>query len=268
MVTIEILEEAARRGGEVLKNYFRQTIEVSEKANMHDVVTKADKESQQVVYDYLTSQMKDLNITDYGFIGEENLYSKGTYMFIIDPLDGTTNYAAGLDYYAVSIALLKDGDVILSVLYDVPRNKMISAQKGKGTYLDSKRLVLGDAELKNSIMLVTGSSDKQLRAESTEIIETLFPLLRNYRKLGAVVSDAAMLLDGVGHVLMCAGCRIWDISGAKLAIEEAGGVLTDFEGQPLKLHLDDVMYHYKVFAGKKNVLDQIQNTLSAVKKEG
>lgn len=247
---IPLLEEAARAGGDVLRKYFKETnLEISEKTNQHDIVTLADKEAQKVIIDILKLKSVDCGLDTFGIIGEEGVDIAGEYRFVIDPLDGTNNFAGQFEYFCVSIGLLKGSEPIAGVVYDVMKDVVYSAEKGKGAYKNGKKLVFrGDIPLEQSVVVATLSSRPDMRNKGLEFLGAFFPLVRTIRLFGAVALDLCRMADGAGNILTNFSCKIWDIAAAVLIFRESGGVVVTPNGSPLVMDPENAMYKYSLIA--------------------
>lgn len=137
MYMITILEKAARGAGGIVLSYFHKESHITRKTSHQNLVTEADTSSQAFIKKMITEAMIQRGISgnEIGFIGEENLETKGTkHTFIIDPLDGTNNFASGLDYFSISIAHVEDGAVKDGVIYWPSRDILYYAVAGKGAF--------------------------------------------------------------------------------------------------------------------------------------
>jgi myo-inositol-1(or 4)-monophosphatase len=187
-----------------------------------------------------------------GFLGEEGLDEKGTYTFIIDPLDGTTNFISGLAYFSVSIACLKNEEILCGVTYNPVTDTMYSAEKGKGATKTqagiTTPLQLVEAPLKMSNVNIYFSSNTEVRQKLFKIIEALFSEMRALRVWGSGTLELAQLAENLTNIVIYGKCGAWDVAVAKLLLQEAGGSLTDWQGVPLKLDLLDHDKTYQVLA--------------------
>ena len=132
---LDILKKAALEAGEIQKKYFRSAeLDVTHKTDHQNIVTKADKESQDIIEKTILFEMEKIGIdaSDVGFIGEEDLTSDGRHLFIIDPIDGTSSFASGIDYFCCAIAYAKDGELLAGCINRPITGDMYCAEKGKG----------------------------------------------------------------------------------------------------------------------------------------
>lgn len=243
---IDILEQAAREAGDVLLKFFQKELVTQEKGSHHNLVTEADIASQNKIKDSLLAGATKLGLAekDIGFIGEEQgMNSRAKYTFVIDPLDGTNNFSAGLDVFGITIALLEDEQITCGILYFPMKNELISAERGRGAFLKtskgSKKLSIEPAPMKTKMLGECTTSDAVRQTYLFAIRQKLLPLFLGNRVTGCMIYDFAQLVLNVFGAEYAYGPRLWDVAAGKLIIEEAGGVMVDFEGQELALNLDE-----------------------------
>jgi myo-inositol-1(or 4)-monophosphatase len=227
----EACAEAARRGGAVLRERFgaRRTIEY--KGGI-DLVTDADRASEAVLLDFIHRRFPGAAV-----LAEESGVSGGAHVpaalrFVVDPLDGTTNYAHGLPHFAVNVAVERDGALLASATLDPLRDELFLAATGAGATLNGERIGVSDArELRHSL-LCTGfpydiheEQDLPLR-----LFGAYLSRARAIRRLGSAAIDLAYLACGRFDGFWEMKLKPWDLAAGVLLVREAGGVATDFEG--------------------------------------
>jgi len=227
MLTIAV--KAARRAGSVINRATRNLdiVAVREKA-ANDYVSEVDHEAEQAIIRTLLEAYPDHSI----LAEESGAAGKSEYQWIIDPLDGTTNFLHGFPQYAVSIALSHKGIVTQAVIYDPSRNDLYTATRGRGAYLNETRLrVSKRAELKTSL-IGTGFPFRQF-----EHVDTYLAMFRDMikntagvRRPGAAALDLAYVAAGRLDGFWELGLSPWDIAAGSLLITEAGGLIGDLEG--------------------------------------
>ncbi len=196
-------------------------------------VTVVDKEIQNQLFRILSQKWPQ-----FGFIGEEMEHvdqvrvcrqSERGY-WVLDPLDGTTNFAAGFQFYGISLALVIEDNPVLAVVYDPIRDECFSAQKGKGAYLNGEKLFCsGDPRLENCIANI---DYKRLVGElAVQLVRA--PPYRSQRNLGSAVLEWCWLASGRFHLYLHGGQKLWDFSAGYLILRESGGVATSLSGLPL-----------------------------------
>ena len=186
-----------------------ENLQVSKKGPK-DFVTKTDKRVEKILIEELSKSKKN-----YSFITEETgkIINKNNNVFwIIDPIDGTTNFLHGIPHFAISVALQKDGDIIIGLIYDPIKNEIFYAERNNGSYLNNSRVRVSN---KTDI-------EECLFASNNEGVKSIYPKL-NLRNTGCAALDLAYVgcgrLDGYFHNLI----NLWDIAAGKIIIEEAGG---------------------------------------------
>ena len=222
---------AARAGGEVALASWRNVPpgEISEKQK-NDFVTHVDRESEERI----VSRIRE-SFPDDAFLGEEGGRrdsAPGSRTWIIDPLDGTSNYISGFPFWSVSIAAREGSRLVAAAVWDPLRQEMYAAERGAGAFRNSERIRVSDRPGLDAAFLATGfpfrSRDKIDLYLS--VFRELFLHARAIRRAGSAALDLAMVAAGVFDGFFEFRLAPWDIAGGALLIEEAGGRLTDFSG--------------------------------------
>jgi myo-inositol-1(or 4)-monophosphatase len=221
------------------------------KSNMHDLVTEVDKGSERLIRNLIGT-----HFPDHSFLGEEGVEpgpeasakalerkSGAEYLWIVDPIDGTTNYVHRFPFYSVSIALAYRGKVIVGVVYDPERDELFVAERGKGAYVHGKRMkVSGEPELRQSLVATGFPADHKLALPANlRQIQALAPQVRNLRIAGSAALHMAYVAAGRLSGFWEAGLNAWDLAAGSLLVEEAGGRLTDQNGEPYHLGVRNVV---------------------------
>lgn len=231
MLTIAI--KAARRAGGVINRAARNldVLAVREKA-VNDFVTEVDKESEQaIIRTLLEAYPKHSILAEES--GASNTETKSEYQWIIDPLDGTTNFLHGFPQYAVSIALSHRGVVTQAVIYDPGKNDLFTATRGAGAYLNDTRIRVSKRQQLKSAMVGTGFPFKEHK-HIDAYLAMLRDLMQNtsaVRRAGSAALDLAYVAAGRLDAFWEIGLAPWDIAAGALLITEAGGVVSDLEGK-------------------------------------
>jgi len=252
---LSIMKKAAIEAGEIQKKYFRKDgLDVTNKTDHQNIITIADRESQDVIKKTILESLlqKGISTQDIGFIGEEDLNTPvAKHMFVIDPIDGTSNFASGLDYFCSSIAYFLDGKLTAGLIYRPILNDLYFAELGKGSYLlrNGKETKLQILDLESKNQLIISNLWKTFHEKTIDIVDSLLPNYRGARILGAIALDIVLVAENiVGLTIGDIGPWIWDLSAAKLIIEEAGGGLYDWNGDLIKLDISNRMIQYPVLA--------------------
>lgn len=265
---ITILEHAAREAGATALSYFHKESQISHKNNTHqNLVTCADTESQKKIQEIIISKLTQsgINPSDIGFIGEEQLETKNAkHMFVIDPLDGTGNFASGLDYFCTSIAHFESGVLMNSVVYWPTRNILYCAQKGKGAHKKNGGganipMQVTDASLKNTLVLMYLSAIPKYFERTAYAIEQISSSIRGIRLYGSTCLDVAHVADSENsaHLLVNSHLYLWDLAGALLILEEAGGVCYDFSGNKVVIDINSSKREFEAVAGHPHIVKAI-----------
>lgn len=230
---LELAVRMAREAGKIHLTYFRGgDLAIRTKSNVSDVVTRADRESEALIVRMIAERFPD-----HAVLGEEGGTrgdAHGEWLWVVDPLDGTTNYSQGLPLFTVSIALQYRGETIVGVVYAPYLNELFTATKGGGAYLqyasrEPERLRVGEKQTLATSVIATGFPyDKDVNPDNnSDNVARIIPYVRDVRRLGSAAYDiscvAAGLLDGYWELAL----HEWDVCAAELILAEAGGVVCD-----------------------------------------
>lgn len=202
---------------------------VEQKQNFSDLVSYVDKEAEKLIINRLEGL-----IPEAGFITEEGMadFKGEVYNWVIDPLDGTTNYLHRLPVFSTSIALLKGKKEILGVVYEINLDECFSAIYGGGAYLNGTPIRVSETESLDESLIATGfpysSFDKM--PQYLRIINHLAERTHGIRRLGSAAVDLAYVACGRLEGFFEFGLKPWDMAAGALIVNEAGGVVTDFQG--------------------------------------
>ncbi|UZN23448.1 inositol monophosphatase [bacterium 3DAC] len=229
MNLINLAIDAALKGGQVAKTYFRKPLEYRQKSP-DDFVSEADVAVEQTIREIL------LTAEGIGWHGEETGESGDRAKYwLVDPIDGTANFIRGVPIYAISIALM-DGNVpTLGVIYFPEREELFYAEMGKGAYMNGKPIkVSGRTKLEGSI-IATGFPfrKKHLFDGYTRVFTTLYPYIGDLRRMGAAAIDLAYSAAGIFDGFFEFGLSPWDIAAGILLVKEAGGSVYTFAGSDI-----------------------------------
>lgn len=226
-VLAEALEPVVREAGDIIVSYFKGATTRDYK-NDGSFATQADIESER----FLIKRLKDL-LPGAGFFAEESGEIEGNeYCWVIDPLDGTNNFAQGIPYFCSSVALTKNKKPILGLIFNPLQNEMFIAIQGKGAFLNGSRLTISPAkEIDKSIAIFAFPYEENLAF--FKIVCTLEKRMYTSRILGAAALDQAYCAAGRADLVLFAGLSWWDVAAGMLLIEEAGGAVAQFDGSPI-----------------------------------
>jgi len=236
---LEFAMQLARSvGGEIAKKADRHK-HISFKGEV-DLVTQFDREAQRMILKSLKN-----NYSDFGVLSEEDINEETDrpVKWIVDPLDGTTNFAHGLPIWAISIALEVQGDIVLGVVYDPNRDEMFSSSEKGGAYLNGRRIRVSTTGKLEHSLLVTGFPYDIRKSKKNNLLEfsTFAVRARAVRRLGSAALDlcytACGRFDGYWELKLSP----WDQAAGSLILREAGGRITDFVGQKFTIYGDEVL---------------------------
>lgn len=227
MDVIELSSEVANFIGKESKNFDKNKIEHKNSSN--NLVSYVDKEAEKK----LVKALKVI-LPGSGFLAEEGTSSEGSteYRWIIDPLDGTTNFTHGLPPFAVSIGLVKGDKIILGVVHEVSKMECFSATEDGPATCNGKEIRISGTQSLNESLLATGFPyyhfDK--REEYLSIIKTFLEITHGVRRLGSAATDLAYVACGRMDGFFEYNLNPWDVAAGSLIVERAGGIVSDFKG--------------------------------------
>ncbi len=232
--------KAALMAGNKLKEKLTLVSEEIKYKGVVDLVTQADLESEKIIVEEISHAFPK-----HDFLSEEGSEKKtnSTYLWLIDPLDGTTNYAHRYPIFSVSIALQFEGEVILGVVFDPNLNELFLAEKGEGAFLNGKLIKVSDVDCLNNSLLITG-----FPYSIREKPEHIFDYFKNFtlkaqgvRRCGSAALDLCSVASGRIDGFWEVGLKPWDTAAGSLILKEAGGTLTKFDGSPFDIFFPQVL---------------------------
>lgn len=258
---LNIMVQAATKAGRSLSKDFGEVenLQVSIKGPA-DFVSNADKRAEQIVFE----ELKKARPT-YSFLGEEGTEVKGTdgqHRWIVDPLDGTTNFLHGVPMFAVAIALERGDEIVASVIYNPVMDELYTAEKGGGAWLnDRKRLRVANRRHLADALVVTGINSRGRPADLHQLkqLAHVTPAVAGIRRTGSASTDLAWVAGGRFDAYWEAGLAPWDVAPGLLMIKEAGGTISDQAGKP------GAIWSGNVLAGNEAIHGQLSKLLQSVK---
>lgn len=226
---LNIAINAAHIAGDVVRQELHKvaSIPVMRKAR-HDYVSEVDKASEQQI----VREIKRYH-PDHAFLGEEGgEQGESDHVWIIDPLDGTSNYLHGMPHFGISIALQIRGRTEHAVVYDPMRDEMFSASRGGGAHLNNTRIRVSDRPTLDTAIIATAFPFRQrgLMSTYTGIFSEVFKKVEDIRRYGAASLDLAWVAAGRMDAYFELGLKPWDVAAGALIVREAGGVVSNFDG--------------------------------------
>ncbi|AJC21964.1 inositol monophosphatase family protein [Pandoraea pulmonicola] len=255
---LNIAVKAARRAGTIINRASLDVdaIKVSKKQH-NDFVTEVDKAAEQAIIETLLQAYPD-----HAILAEESGEAHGKadseYQWIIDPLDGTTNFIHGLPYYCTSIALAHKGIVQQAVVYDPTRNELFTASRGRGAYLDGKRIRVSRRDRLADGLIGTGFPFRDLQGVENylKMFGTMTEHCAGIRRPGAAALDLANVAAGRMDGFFEQGLNPWDMAAGSLLITEAGGLVGNYTGESNFLFEGEILAaNPKIYAEMVRLLD-------------
>ncbi len=226
----KLIEIAKIAGGFLFEN-FKRDIKKIEKKSAFDFVSEIDLESEEIIKINLKKQFPEIP-----FIGEENIgksYESGVEKyFLCDPLDGTANYIRGIPNFAVSICLIEKNLPVIGVTYLPYFRDIYYGERGKGSFKNGKRIFSSKRRKTRECIIATGFPfrEKNLKENFSKIFLEIFDEIVDLRRMGSACQDLCYVAEGIFDGFFEYGLSPWDIAAGILMIEEAGGIVSDFEG--------------------------------------
>ncbi len=234
---------AAYEGGNVLRSYFGQKPEIRKKGAIN-LVTRADTESEKAIIETIRSRFPD-----HAILAEESGLDTGTHgsrsrnRWIIDPLDGTTNFAHELDFFSVSIAFERDGDVVIGVVLNPVNGELFSAAAGEGAFLNNHPITVSRSTSVQESLLATGFPYdlppvfQQLQSRFSTCLQNA----QGIRRLGSAALDLCYLACGRFDGFWEQDLHPWDTAAGLRIAEEAGARVTDFSNNAFSIGKDEIL---------------------------
>src|SRR3984885_1140379 len=242
-----VAEGIARQAGALLRNFYAQGVATEYKGDV-DLVTEADRASEQLIVEKLKAAFPS-----HGVYGEEGTRAglESEYRWYVDPLDGTTNFAHGFPAFCVILGLEKratglaadaDGELVAGVIYDPLRDEMFSVERGRGAWLNHRKISVSKTQKVQESLTATGSpSQKRHNSPNIHLYQQMTLRSHGVRRAGSAGLDLAYVvcgrLDGFWEFKL----NPWDTSAGYLLVEEAGGTVTHFDGSPFTLDSREVL---------------------------
>ncbi len=223
----EILLESVKEAGKFIKDHFNTDFIITNKEGNNNLVTEIDEQSEKIIRNIISTAFPD-----HGIIGEEYeaKHKDAIYQWIIDPIDGTVNFANGIPLCCVSIAIMKNEEIIMGAVYNPMMDELFFAEQGKGAYLNDQKIqVSSQKELKTSC-LVTGfpyffPENINITSVFSNLVEQGIPV----RRLGSAALDLCWVACGRFDGFWEFNLHPWDIAAGYLIVQEAGGKVSAFQ---------------------------------------
>ena len=256
--TRELCKTALKRGGKVILDHLGTSPKAVVKESISSVVTEADLASEKVILEILGNGSGRFNM-----ITEESGYMDhgSSYTWVVDPLDGTSNFAAGLPWFGVIIALFREQEPILGGMYLPVENQLYFTASGSGALKNNQTIQCTGSKTLSELLIAYSfdfSNDPGKTRSEMELMERLSKKVRNIRSTNALV-DLCYTADGRFGAAINQTTKIWDIAVSWLLIREAGGIVTDISGTDIEFNLsaDDFNHNYTIVASGSGIHKQI-----------
>jgi myo-inositol-1(or 4)-monophosphatase len=252
---LNIAIRAARAAGNIIASGFdNQTDLQTEAKGDNDYVTRIDKEAERAIIHKIK-----LSYPDHSFVGEEGGVVEGDndFKWVIDPLDGTTNFIKGIPHFAVSIALMHKGRLDQSVIFDPIRGELFTASRGAGAQLNGFRIRASKAKELSQTILATSFpfKNKVKLPQYLDSFNKIFMQAGDIRRSGSAALDLAYVASGRYDGYWESGLKPWDMAAGELMVRESGGLVTDFSGG------NDPMHKGEIVAGSPKVVQILVKNL-------
>ncbi|MGY1410272.1 MULTISPECIES: inositol monophosphatase family protein [unclassified Luteimonas] len=264
---VNVMVKAARAGGNVLLRHMHRldALNVVEKDRM-DYASEVDGLAEEAII----KELRRAN-PDYAILGEEGGAQKGNrgpsrYTWVIDPLDGTSNYLHGIPHWCVSLALCEGPEPLHAVVFDPLRNELFTASRGGGAQLNEKRIRVSERRDLSGAMLATGFAPRERKRIGAQLdcLKLLMAEAEDVRRTGSAALDLAWVAAGRCDAYFEGGVQAWDVAAGVLLVREAGGRVADFRGAATApMHIPGAATGRQLLAGNVKVTDALQKAIVA-----
>jgi len=255
----QLLIKALKEAGEIQQKNFNKVHHIEEKESISSIVTEVDFLCDKIITDIIRQAFPLHNILTEES-GLTNNHSR--YTWVIDPLDGTSNFAAGIPWFGVLIALFENNVPILAGAYLPIPDQLFIAEAGKGAFLNNRQLLIKDINLKNTLFSfsIDYCDDNAFLEKGLDLYRLIIKNARNTRSTNSLV-DFMMVAEGKFGGVVNLFTKIWDIAAPWLIIREAGGELRHLYDQELSFDLSEsgLLKNYPVIAGSFSILAELKN---------
>ncbi len=252
-IALEAISLSAEKLKKEYFNFSRKQVEIK---GRHEIITKHDLMSEKIIIKKIKEYFPDHHI-----LSEEqgDNQKKSDYLWIIDPIDGTTNFSIHNPLWSISLALLYKKEIILGIILAPILNELYIAKKNKGAFLNGKRIITPKANQKKIInTFCHGSTEKDIKRAIKYYTQQKLNHL-DCRQLGSATLELAYVATGRVDSIVIPGANSWDVAAGALIVKEAGGKITDFSGKKWSIESPDIL------ASNKNIHQNILNTIKKIK---
>jgi myo-inositol-1(or 4)-monophosphatase len=236
----ELIESLARKAGDTLMKHFRQDWSLlKERSTAKEAATRYDKELDRLIIE----EIKQYH-PHHSLLTEESghLQDDPDWLWIVDSLDGTGDFANFNPFFSVCLALMHQGELVLGAIYAPAIDEFCLAEKGKGAYLNGAKIRVSDvSDLGQSYILYCEGGDKD-RARTGGLLRRVYTQVTDIRKLGSAGLETAWVAAGKGEAYFTTRIEPWDVAPGVLLVQEAGGKVSDFQGNPWQPQTGDLLF--------------------------
>jgi len=247
----ELIENLARKAGDTLMKHSRQDWALlKERSTAKEAATKYDIEVDRLIVEGIKR-----HFTHHSLLTEESGFLQGDpdWLWIVDSLDGTGNFANFNPFFSVCLALMHQGELLLGAIYAPAVDEFYFAEKGQGAYLNGIEIQVSDvSDLSQSYILYCEGGDKN-RGRTGKLLHRVYPQVIDIRKLGSAGLETAWVAAGKGEAYFTTKIEPWDVAPGVLLVQEAGGKVSDFQGNPWQPQTSDLLFSNKKL--HKRILD-------------
>jgi len=239
----ELIESLARKAGDTLMKHFRQDWTLlKERSTAKEATTKYDKEVDRLIIKEIKR-----HYPHHSLLTEESgfLHDDPDWLWIVDSLDGTGDFADFNPFFSVCIALMHKSEILLGAIYAPAIDEFYFAEKGQGAYLNGVKIQVSDvSDLSQSYIFYCEGGDKD-RGRTGELLHKVYSRVTDIRKLGSAGLETAWVAAGKGEAYFSTRIEPWDVAPGVLLVQEAGGKVSDFQGNPWNPQTGDLLFSNK-----------------------
>lgn len=235
----KVAEKAARDAGKYILEHMGRLKEVSHKSGRSDLVTDVDRNSEKMIMERVKKEFPS-----HAILAEESggAIIEGAVNWIIDPLDGTTNYTHCFPFFCVSIGIFFEGSVKASIVYDPSRDELFSAEEGKGAFLNGKNIRVSEQDAVGDSLIATGFAPGTLgKRENLKYFGKMIESAQAVRRAGSAALDLCYVACGRFEGFWELGLNPWDTAAGQLLVKEAGGTVTAISCEPFDLFKKEIL---------------------------
>ncbi|NMC51925.1 inositol monophosphatase [Candidatus Kuenenbacteria bacterium] len=248
---------AQKAGTELMKHFNKISRSLVKIKSKHEIITPADLAAERIILSAIKK-----NFPSHRILSEEAGDNKkqSDYLWIIDPLDGTTNFAMGNPLFSVSIALAKKEEIIMALVYIPFLKDLYLAEKNKGAFLNGKKIYSSEEnKIKKSFLTFCHGNNEASVKQAIHLYSKLKPLARDLRQIGTAALETAWVARGKTEAIIIPGVNPWDVAAGALLVREAGGIVTDMTGRPWTIQSKGIL------ASNKNIHPTLLKTIKKIK---